>query len=228
LKIGESTMTSPPLLRKEHKNDIFRAIQAVGLDPNEFDLEDFADGVRIKHKRSESYFIVGRDESGYYVGKSLVGDGLVWPTSPASWQTLMPRISWWLEEVKQDLDTPDLWAELKREAQLLGADSSVVTENTAFTVDEQREIARRLKELGKYVSDTYSLSQAQIQVLGEKLDYLVDASTRIGRKDWLNAFIGVILSFVLTAAFAPESARTIFTTFLRGIGLFYPELPLLE
>jgi hypothetical protein len=60
----------------------------------------------------------------------------------------MPRISWWLEEVKQDLDTPDLWAELKREAQLLGADSSVVTENTAFTVDEQREIARRLKELG--------------------------------------------------------------------------------
>jgi hypothetical protein len=141
-------MTSPPLLRKEHKNDIFRAIQAVGLDPNEFDLEDFADGVRIKHKRSESYFIVGRDESGYYVGKSLVGDGLVWPTSPASWQTLMPRISWWLEEVKQDLDTPDLWAELKREAQLLGADSSVVTENTAFTVDEQREIARRLKELG--------------------------------------------------------------------------------
>jgi hypothetical protein len=140
----------------------------------------------------------------------------------------MQRISWWLEEVKQDLDTPDLWAELKREAQLLRADSGVVSENTAFTVDEQREIAGRLKKLGEYVSDTHSLSKAQIQVLEEKLDYLVDASARLGRKDWLNAFIGAILSFVLTATFAPESARTIFTTFLRGIGLFYPELPLLE
>ena len=124
----ESTMTSPPLLRKQHKNDIFKAIQAVGLDPNEFDLEDLDDGVRIKHKRSASYFIV-RSEIGYYVGQYLLGDGVVWPTNPTSWQTLMPRISRWLEEVKQDLDTPDLWAELKREAQLLGADSSVVTEN---------------------------------------------------------------------------------------------------
>ena len=220
-------MTSPPLLRKQHKNDIFKAIRAVGLDPNEFDLEDFDDGDRIKHKRSESYFIVRR-EAAHYVGQSLVGDGVVWPTGASSWQTLMQRISWWLEEVKQDLDTPDLWAELKREAQLLRADSGVVSENTAFTVDEQREIAGRLKKLGEYVSDTHSLSKAQIQVLEEKLDYLVDASARLGRKDWLNAFIGAILSFVLTATFAPESARTIFTTFLRGIGLFYPELPLLE
>jgi hypothetical protein len=86
---------------------IFKAIQAVGLDPNEFDLEDLDDGVRIKHKRSASYFIV-RSETGYYVGQYLVGDGVVWPTNPTSWQTLMPRISRWLEEVKQDLDTPDL------------------------------------------------------------------------------------------------------------------------
>jgi hypothetical protein len=206
---------------------IFKAIQAVGLDPNEFDLEDLDDGVRIKHKRSASYFIV-RSEIGYYVGQYLVGDGVVWPTNPTSWQTLMPRISRWLEEVKQDLDTPDLWAELKREAQLLGADSSVVTENTAFTVDEQREVARRLKELGEYVSDMHSLSKTQRQVLEEKLDYLIDASARLGRKDWLIIFMGTILSFVLTATFAPESARTIFTTFLRGVGLFYPELPLLE
>ena len=215
------------LLQKMHKNDIFRAIQAVGLDPKEFDLDDFDDTVRIKYRWSASYFIVSR-RSGYYAGESLVGDGIVWPTGPSSWQALMPRVSWWLQEVKQDLDTPDLWAELKREAQLLGAGSSVVTENTVFTVDEQREIAGHLKKLGEYVSDTHSLSKAQIQALGEKLDYLVDASSRLGRKDWLNAFIGAILGFVFTTAFAPESARTIFTTFLRGIGLFCPELPLLE
>jgi hypothetical protein len=75
---------------------------------------------------------------------------------------------------------------------------------------------------------THSLSKVQIQTLEEKLDYLIDASARLGRKDWLNAFIGAILGYVFTAAFTSESAHTIFTTFLRGIGLLYPELPLIE
>jgi hypothetical protein len=78
------------------------------------------------------------------------------------------------------------------------------------------------------VSDTHSLSKAQRHDLKETLDYLVDASVRLGRKDWLVLFMGAILGFVLPAAFPPESARTIFTTFLRGIGLVYPELPLPE
>jgi hypothetical protein len=216
-----------PILQKEQKNEIFTAIQAVGLDPRDFDLDDFDGKVRIKSKRSESYFIVSR-ESGYYVGQYLVGDGMVWPTNPSSWETLMPRISAWLEKVKRDLDTPDLWAELRRETQLLGADLSVVTKNTPFTADEQKEIARRLEEAAKHLREAHLLSMAQMQALDEKIDYLIKASSRLGRKDWLIMFMGVIFSFIFSAALASESARTIFTTFLRGIGLLYPELTLIE
>ena len=63
-----------------------------------------------------------------------------------------------------------------------------------------------------------------MQALDEKIDYLVKASSRLGRKDWLNIFIGVSLPFVLAAALAPEAARALFLTFLRSIGLLYPEL----
>jgi hypothetical protein len=215
------------MLQKFQKNEIFKAIQTVGLDPGQFDLIDSESEVRIKHKWSVSCFVVSR-ESGYYVGRSLVGDGVVWPTNPSSWQTLIARVSRWLEEVKQDLDTPDLWAELKREGELLGAGSSVVTENTPFTADEQKEIARRLDEAAKHVRETHLLSMAQMQSLDEKIDYLVKASGRLGRKDWLNTFIGVTLPFGLAAALAPEAARAIFLTFLRTVGLLYPELPLIE
>jgi len=190
-------------------------------------LIDSESEFRIKHKQSESYFIVNR-KSAYYVGQSLVGDGGVWPTGPFSWQPLLSRISSWLEEVKRDLDTPDLWAELQREAQLLGADLGVVTENTPFTADEQKEIARRLEEAAKQVGEAHLLSTAQMQALNDKIDYLIKASSRLGRKDWLLAFIGAILGYVFSAGLLPESAHTIFTTFLRGIGLLYPELPLIE
>ena len=136
----------------------------------------------------------------------------------------MRRVSAWLEEVKRDLETPDLWAELQREAKLLGAGSNAVTENTPFTPEEQKEIAGRLKELAKYVRKIHLLSPAQMQVLDEKLEYLVDASDRLGRKDWLNTFIGVTLGYILSVALPPEFARTIFRTFLQAIGLLYPEL----
>jgi hypothetical protein len=158
----------PPLLQKWHTNNIFEAIKEVGLDPREFDLKDSGAEVRIKHKWSESY-LISRRESGYYVGQSVVGDGHVWPYGPYGWQSLMQRVSLWLGEVKRDLETPDLWAELQREAKLLGAGSNAVTENTPFTPGEQKEIAGRLKELAKYVRKTHSLSPAQMQALDEKL-----------------------------------------------------------
>jgi len=214
-----------PLLQKWHKNEIFKAIQTVGLDPRNFDLNDSGAEVRIKDRSSASCFIVRR-ESGYYVGQYVVGDGPVWPYSPCSWDTLLPRVSGWLEEARRDLDTPDLWAELQRETKLLGAGSNAVTENTLFTVEEQKQIAERLRELAKHVSHMHSFSGAQIEALEEKLDYLVDASGRLGRKDWLNAFIGATLGYILGAALPPESARIIFQTFLRAIGLLYPELPI--
>jgi hypothetical protein len=98
-----------------------------------------------------------------------------------------------------------------------------VIENTPFTPEEQQEIARRLDKLATDVSHALSLSGAQTNALEGKIDYLIEASTRLGRKDWLNNFIGVTLPFVLAAALAPEAARALFLTFLRSIGILYPE-----
>jgi hypothetical protein len=213
-------------LQKWQRNSIFEAIEAVGLDPREFDLAGKRAEVRIKHKRSESYFIIGGNP-GHYVGNYVVGDASAWPYKVYSWQAMIGRLSSWLEEVKRDLETPDLWAELQREAELLGAGSDEIAENTPFTPDEQKEIAGRLQERAEYVRRTYSLSEPQMRLLNAKLDYLVSAAGRLGRIDWRNAFAGAILSFILGATLPPESLRHIFWTLLRAVGHLYglPELP---
>jgi hypothetical protein len=211
------------MLQKWHRNNIFNGMEGVGLDPKEFDLNDSDAEVRIKHKWSASCFVV-RGAPGHYTGFGVIGDGPETSYDVYSWDALISRVWLWLQLVKRDLDTPDLWAELQRETKLLEVGTNDVSENTRFTLEEQKEIAKRLAELAKHVSHTHSLSHEQMQALEEKLDYLVDASGRLGRKDWLNAFIGVTLTFMLSAALAPESARTIFLTFLRAIGFLYPEL----
>jgi hypothetical protein len=219
-------MSSSPQFQKWQRNELFKTIEIAGLDPIEFEFENSDAGIRLKHKWSDSCFIFSGD-SGHYVGRCVVGDGPDWPYEIYSWQSLVPRVRRWLEEVKRDLETPDLWADLQREAELLGGASNEATENTPFTPDEQKEVAGQLQELAEYVGRTYSLSGQQMQILNAKLDYLVDASRRLGRKDWINAFAGAVLGFILAAALPPESARYIFLTLLRAIGHLYgsPELP---
>jgi hypothetical protein len=212
------------MLQKFQRNYIFKAIQEVGLDPGQFDLAYSESEVRIKHRLSESYYFIG-GRPGDYAVKSLVGDGGERPHQFYSWEPLISHISLWLQVLKKDLNTPDLWAELQREAVLLGAGSDELTENTPFTLDEQKEIAGRCQELATYARHTYSLSPTQMQVLDAKLDYLVKASGRLGRIDWRNAFVGAMLGFILAAALPPESARDILLTLLRAIGGLYPELP---
>ncbi len=220
-------MGSPTLwLSKLKKNQIIEAIQETGLDPRDFDLEDGDVEVRIKRKWSKSCFIIGGDPT-RYVGHSVVGDGPDWTFQEYSWQSLIRRISRWLGDVKRDLETPDLWAELQREAELLGANFDDVTGNTPFTPDEQNEIAGRLRGWAADARRTYSLSEAQNRVLKAKLDYLVNAAGRLGRTDWRNAFVGAILGYVLTAALPPDSARDMLFRAIGAMGHFFglPELP---
>ena len=147
-------------LKKWQRNAIVQAIRAAGLDPKEFDLQDDNAEVRIKHKWSPSCFTV-RNEGAHYGASYVVGDGSDWPVSAYSWRTIFPRISTWLEDVKRDLETPDLWAELQQEGELLlGATSDDLTENTPFTADEQNEIAARLHALAEHARRTYSLGSA--------------------------------------------------------------------
>src|ERR1700694_4330841 len=120
---------SPAMLQKWHRNDIFKGIKAVGLDPKEFDLDDSGTEVRIKHKWSASCFVV-RGGPGHYAGLGVIGDGPETPYKVYSWDALISHVRLWLQLVKNDLDTPDLWAELQRETKLLEAGSSEVTENT--------------------------------------------------------------------------------------------------
>jgi hypothetical protein len=212
-------------LQKVHKNEIFKAIQEVGLDPNEFDLENDDVEVRIKHKWSESCFIIGGGP-GHYVGHSVVGDAPDWTFEAYRWQSLIERISRWLQNVKRDLETPDLWAELQREAKLLGANDDV-TDNTPFTLNEQKEIARRLQELAEHARRTHALSGEQMRVLDGKLDYLVKAAGRLGRIDWRNAFVGAILGYIITVALPPDARDMVLGLFRATIGHFYgvSELP---
>lgn len=202
---------------KWQRNEIFEAVQRAGLSPEEFDWDPGVDESRLLHGPSGAYFVFG-GVAGDYISRYSAGEGPEEERAGLSHFGLMEQVKWWLAAVRLDINTPDLWAELQGKRELLGGVSDEAIENTPLTSAEQKEIAGQLRELKGHVSRTYSLSGLQTRLLDEKLDYLADAASRVGRKDWRLMAAGLILSYALEATLPPEAARGILETLLTSIG----------
>jgi hypothetical protein len=213
-------------LTKWVRNNVFKAIEAAGLDPAEFDW-DGNFGSALTHVPSGAHFVFG-GEFGHYEGTYQAGDSPEWPYEVYSPPSLLKRVEGWLSDLKLDLDTPDLWGELRSERELLGGAYDEVG-NTPFTPEERTELARQLGEIKEYVKKTYSLSKEQTEALERKLEYLEEATGRLGRIDWRTAFLGAMMEFLLVAALSPETARDVFAMGVRTLGHLFghpiPELP---
>jgi hypothetical protein len=217
-------------LEKYQRNAIFEEIVAGGLDARECDLSERETEVRISHGPSGSHFTLSG--VGLYSGEYVVGDSEIsWPYKDIIWPSVPKRVRKWAEEVKHDLDTPDLWAELKREREILTGARFEAAENTPFTPAEQAEIARQLLEIKEYVKKTYSLSSQQWSAIEDRLDEAKEAAKRVGRKDWLLLFYGVMFTVIVTALLPPEAVQHILIAALQGLAHLFsaggtpPQLP---
>jgi hypothetical protein len=213
-------------IRRYQQNELLEAIQEARLAPEEFDLNIGDDKSTLTHLPTGANFVLSG--IGRYSVRRVAGDGPAEERERLSWYAVKEQVALWLIDVKFDVGTPDLWAQLEGERKLLEAISDDSVENRPFTEAEQKQVAEQLQELRSYVRDAHSLSDAQVRLLDEKLDYLVDATSRAGRRDWLLMLAGVMLSYVLAADLPGEAARDILGTFLKGIarivGLDFPEL----
>ena len=211
-------------LRKWQKNEVFKAVEAARLLPEEFNWDDGGGDAVFRHRPSGAYFVFGGN-AGRYDVRYLSGDGDETTSEIYGWQTLMERLQWWLADVRSDTETPDLWAELLRQTEALSAVSNEHFENTLFTPSERGEIAERLVQLRENAKASHPLSEEQAANLALQLDYAVDALDRVGRKDWFLMFCGTLMTFLISAALPPDVARDISRTFVAHLlGHLFPLL----
>jgi hypothetical protein len=93
---------------------------------------------------------------------------------------------------------------------------------------ERVQITTQLREISEYVRSTYDLPVPQQTALDARLDYLEAAAARgLGRIDWRNAFVGVMMGVVVEAILPPDVAREALALALRGLAHLFglPQLP---
>jgi len=137
----------------------------------------------------------------------------------------------WANEVKEITDAPDLWAELQRSRELIANIQQADSSNTPFTQSEQQQIAAQLQAIKDQLTEHFELTSERLERVEETLDEVVEASKRMGRKDWLIYFLGSITSLIITATVVAGVGEHILTMVIHGIAHLFtggsepPQIP---
>lgn len=131
-----------------------------------------------------------------------------------TWGSAEPHVKLWIESLLRQTRAPDLWAEAYLEAAALYRPTDP-DDNEGFEEAEVRAIERRI-ETAKRLLLEIGPTQGKLEDANRKLDYLVEASTRLGRFDWRNLVVGVFMDIVVNAAFNPERAAQLWDVLVGG------------
>src|SRR6266446_6924113 len=136
-------------LLKSQANEVFAAIKSAGLDPSDFKWGDLTGPASVQtvsgiiHRRSGYYFVF--DNVVEFVSKWVPGEQtLVDSNYSDRWENQLNWFRDWLTYLKRETESPDLWEQISKEAQLLESAASADTTNAPFTVEEKTYIVQGL------------------------------------------------------------------------------------
>lgn len=191
------------LSEKWERNSIHEAVAEGGLDAIECSFDDHQVPWRLNHTPSGAYVLIG-GRRGHHELTAVVGDGPPRQFDSYTWLSVNEKIKGWAREVRRDVDTPDLWDEVRRRQAVLTGAVFENSDNSAFTAAEQGEIVDRVRQIKELVR-AQPISEAQMRSAEAKLDFLVEAVRHQGRKEWALMFVGAVVS-VIVADLLPREA----------------------
>lgn len=205
-------------LLKSQRNDIFNSIRICGLNHKDFDWSegDFTDA-------DGQFDVLTYKDSDYYFQFKIYDKSFSWSYSPGTslldvsgggtiiedWNDMHEAAEIWMESIKKDINEPDLWANLPETSDSLWQSTVSEYENSRFTNDEHTIIVQGVQKIREFVIE-FGIANNEIKLLDNKLDYLVESSKKLGRKDWILVAWGTLLSVITSLALDSNSAKTIF------------------
>ena len=210
-------------LTRIEKNRIYEAIGQTGLDPTELQLAVNHNKVVITHSSGSKFafeFSLTLTNLGTpkYEVMAIVAQGSkrVFDTG-AGVDYIVQPVREWAEEVKLVCEMPDFWTRMPGSRNLFVEIHQENADNTPFTEGEQQQILSLVQAAKKEIGEKFDLTNKQMEQLSHGLDEAVEASKRIGRKDWRLLFVGVIFTVIIAATVPPEVAEHILVTVIHGL-----------
>ena len=91
------------------------------------------------------------------------------------------------------------------------------TTNKHFTPSEVLRIGKGFAAVSDAVRKREDITPEKIDYITRKLDEIVEAANRVGRKDWVNLAIGTLTNDVIGAAVGPNATKFLFQTVSQAL-----------
>ena len=200
------------MLTNQQKNELLQVLTKLQIPPTQFSKEDgSAEKFEIKVAGKPFHFCVTRNRS--VTGMNPYNSD-IWPSESmqqdawgnevgSDWKGIVRLFTDWAKDIGQDLQTPDLWAEAAKTAQLFAPTAE--PSDDKFTRTELAEVQGQLRLL--QLSFTHAaLPEAAKQKLIELTKTAAVKAEGLTKKDWQNWIIGGFISAITGLALNPAQA----------------------
>ncbi len=201
-------MAGEDRLLKTHRNEVFSRLSAAGFDPAAFGWQPHA-GSTSKIAlvlRGTSYFFALDTVDFHWCLYSPGADRILEQHVTVNWPSTLNFAAQWIANMKSEIETPDLWGAMRQERELIGS-TEALTDSNPFTPEEQQQLRRNITEIRLHLTTTRHLDPQQVQFITDRLDNLAEASSRVGRKDWIMQAIGTLVNITVALALDQHAAR---------------------
>lgn len=211
------------MLLRSQRNQFFGILQEAGINPIDAVEEEGEEYYRIDVMvdNVDCLFCVFLDRADSFrisvnPGYSFGRDDFV----VEKWEEVMDCFTVWAERVFDELDTPDLWAEAAKTAQLFAPTAAPADDK--FTRSELAEVQGQLRLLQQSFAAA-ALPEAARQKLIELTHTAAVKAEGFTKKDWQGWFIGSLISAITALALNPAQANDVYKLVKVAFGgLFLP------
>jgi len=209
------------------KDQIFKLIENNDyFSPHQFEIVEMDKKIEkeietlVVFKESEYFFgfVDSSYNASFYLNYHPGNEQFLEVTSPLMWKEGMAHFNKWLNNLKREINAPNLWQKFQTEATALNMNFD--SDNSKFTINEYNELKQKIDFIINQLPNIQLGNQQQIEI-ASTLQHLLTLSNELGKFDWKSLFIGTIISIIIQLNVTKENAdllwqliKSSFNTFL--------------
>ena len=213
------------LTLKSQKHQVYEQIKKLGIDSALFEWTfkpgDWADKETIKFLDPDSdyYFSItkhfDRTECALSPGSKSVTDYARYADDPGGkmpWHLIIGDIFNWLGFLKRELSVPDIWESLSEDRGIFLEPLRTGPENDQFTQELRERIIKELENIKTSLLENLQVSddtKEKQKTLEDRIEYLIEATNRMGPKDWFMVCLGTFVTLTSALVLSPEEGKAI-------------------
>jgi hypothetical protein len=210
-------------LNRQQCRELFEAVEKSGLNPSEFGLENemHARWTRITHtpsndcqsisnsERFKGQYIIALEQKSIYKKFSVAAR----PPRIYDWPEVVEIVENWASQLSA---ARDIWKEfINDRATATASDENIA--NTPFTASEREAVRKQLREIPAQVRERFDLSEKEESDIEQKMDDLIAASERVGKKDWRVMVYGAAFSLIVNDEIPVHTVQSIMSMIFTGL-----------